>query len=163
MDDAALIRSGEMARRTHVTVRALRIYERRGLIAPVLRDKNGYRYFSPELANSIHVFSALLALGLSLREITAIYGETLPLRDAPTPAQARDCLLRALDVYEAHLRRIDEQLADLKLLKEELLARVVRCNEQLNSTEAVYLGSDRVLTRKSMPGRIQYERPTGSF
>ena len=58
----------ETARRFGVTVKALRIYERRGLLAP-LRSKAGWRTYGPEQVARLHQILALKKLGLSLASI----------------------------------------------------------------------------------------------
>lgn len=58
----------ETARRFGVTVKALRLYERRGLLKP-LRSKAGWRTYGPEQVVRLHQILALKRLGLSLASI----------------------------------------------------------------------------------------------
>jgi DNA-binding transcriptional MerR regulator len=58
----------ETARRFGVTVKALRIYERRGLLAP-LRSGTGWRTYGPDQVARLHQILALKKLGLSLASI----------------------------------------------------------------------------------------------
>lgn len=63
----------EAARRLGVSAKALRLYERRGLLAP-LRTAAGYRAYGPdEIARATEV-AALRALGLSLAEVARVLG-----------------------------------------------------------------------------------------
>jgi DNA-binding transcriptional MerR regulator len=62
--------AGETAALTGVSVKALRIYERHGLIAPG-RSRAGYRVYGPEDLERLHQVLALRSLGLTLAEIAA--------------------------------------------------------------------------------------------
>ena len=58
----------ETARRFGVTVKALRLYESRGLLTP-LRSQSGWRTYGPDQIARLHQILALKRLGLSLASI----------------------------------------------------------------------------------------------
>jgi MerR family transcriptional regulator, thiopeptide resistance regulator len=58
----------ETARRFGVTVKALRLYESRGLLTP-LRSETGWRTYGPDQIARLHQILALKRLGLSLASI----------------------------------------------------------------------------------------------
>ncbi|MES2293886.1 MAG: MerR family transcriptional regulator [Pseudomonadota bacterium] len=58
----------EIARRFGVTVKALRLYESRGLLTP-LRSQSGWRTYGPDQIARLHQILALKRLGLSLASI----------------------------------------------------------------------------------------------
>ena len=58
----------EVARRFGVSIKALRLYERRGLLKP-LRSQAGWRAYGPEQIARLHQILALKRLGLSLASI----------------------------------------------------------------------------------------------
>ena len=58
----------EAARRLGVTVKALRLYETRGLVRP-LRTANGWRVYGSEAITRLHQVLALKRLGLSLQRV----------------------------------------------------------------------------------------------
>ncbi|TMR97428.1 MerR family transcriptional regulator [Nonomuraea basaltis] len=58
---------GELARRTNVTVRALRYYEKAGLVVPQ-RLANGYRQYDPVAVRQVEEIKELTSLGLSVEE-----------------------------------------------------------------------------------------------
>jgi DNA-binding transcriptional MerR regulator len=58
----------ETARRFGVTVKALRLYESRGLLTP-LRSRSGWRTYGPDQIARLHQILALKRLGLSLASI----------------------------------------------------------------------------------------------
>ena len=58
----------EAARRFGVSIKALRLYERRGLLKP-LRSQAGWRAYGPDQIARLHQILALKGLGLSLASI----------------------------------------------------------------------------------------------
>lgn len=61
------MRVGELARRAGVTVRALRYYEKAGLVVPA-RLPNGYREYDPAAVREVEQIRELMGLGLSVEE-----------------------------------------------------------------------------------------------
>jgi DNA-binding transcriptional MerR regulator len=60
--------AAECARRTGLTVRTLRIYERHGLIKP-MRNGKGWRCYGPEELQQLNVIVTLKAFGMTLEQI----------------------------------------------------------------------------------------------
>lgn len=75
-DDLMLI--GEIAAFFGVSRKAMRLYEKKGIIKPVKVDAaNGYRYYSVEQVQQLNALLELKTLGFSLDEIKMIIdGET---------------------------------------------------------------------------------------
>lgn len=69
--------AAQCAARTGLTVRALRVYEREGLVAPVRSDKGWRRYGQAELER-INTVVSLKALGLTLEQIRQVMAPTPP-------------------------------------------------------------------------------------
>jgi DNA-binding transcriptional MerR regulator len=69
--------AAECARRTGLTVRALRIYERRGLIKPG-RSGKGWRLYGPEELIRLNSIVALKDFGLTLAQIRKTFGASPP-------------------------------------------------------------------------------------
>lgn len=69
---------GEIADFFGVSRKAIRIYEKKGVIKPVKVDaQSGYRYYSAEQVQQLNALLELKALGFSLDEIkTVLDGET---------------------------------------------------------------------------------------
>lgn len=69
---------GEIAEFFGVSRKAIRLYEKKGIIRPVQVDtQNGYRYYSAEQVQQLNALLELKALGFSLDEIkTVIDGGT---------------------------------------------------------------------------------------
>ena len=69
MDDN-LLRIGEIAGFFNVSVKAIRIYEKMGIIKPVKVDpKTKYRYYSADQVQQLDAVLELKQLGFSLAEI----------------------------------------------------------------------------------------------
>jgi len=69
-----LLRIGEIAAFFNVSVKAMRIYERMGIITPAKIDaQTGYRYYSPDQVRYLDALLELKKLGFSLAEIKALF------------------------------------------------------------------------------------------
>jgi len=96
---AAGLTAAECARRTGLTVRALRVYERRGLIKPS-RSAKGWRYYGPEELVRLNTIVALKDFGLTLAQIRKAFGAT-----PPALAQILDMQLKVWSARELAARR----------------------------------------------------------
>lgn len=72
-----LLSAAECAARTGLTVRALRVYEREGLIEPPRSPKGWRRYGETELTR-LNTIVILKALGLTLAQIRTVFADHLP-------------------------------------------------------------------------------------
>lgn len=63
---------GAIARQAGVSVRAIRFYEREGLIGPPARTQKGYRLYSDEEVRQLQFIKKAQLLGFSLKEIQEI-------------------------------------------------------------------------------------------
>lgn len=69
MDDV-LMRIGEIAAFFNVSVKAMRVYEKMGILKPVKVDeRTGYRYYSADQVKQLDALLELRELGFSLLEI----------------------------------------------------------------------------------------------
>lgn len=117
-DDLMLI--GEIADFFGVSRKAIRLYEKKGILKPVKTDAaNGYRYYSTEQVQQLNALLELKALGFSLDEIKMIL-------DGKT---AKASLLEMLEKKrQAWLETIDSAR-----YKEECLGELIQ-NLQVSST-----------------------------
>ena len=70
---AQFLNPSEAARRLGVSVKALRLYEQRGLIAPA-RTAAGWRAYGPDEMSRVAEIAALRELGLSLSQVARVLG-----------------------------------------------------------------------------------------
>lgn len=84
-----ILTPAEAARALGISAKALRLYEQRGLIAPI-RNGIGWRHYGPDQIARIKEIVALRALGLSLAQIAGVLsGERQGLASALSEHQAR--------------------------------------------------------------------------
>src|SRR5688572_26497681 len=74
---AETLTAAECARRTGLTVRALRVYERAGLLKP-MRSAKGWRMYGPAELIRLNTVVALKGFGLTLRDIRKAFGSSPP-------------------------------------------------------------------------------------
>ena len=71
--DETLLKIGEIAAFFGVSPKAMRIYEKKGLISPSKIDPStGYRYYLPGQVLSLNVLVSLKSVGFSLAEIQGV-------------------------------------------------------------------------------------------
>jgi MerR family copper efflux transcriptional regulator len=157
MDDQIVL-IGKLAELSGVTVCTLRVYERRGLIKPLYRHANGYRYYDASLQHPIRVFGAALSLGLSLSEVGEIFASVTPLEREPDSDQARSTMIPAYTVYERHIAHIDGEISKLMEQRALLERRVVYCKGELAGSGPARIGVPAGVQRRSLPGRVEYVR-----
>lgn len=88
-EPAEFLRPSEAARRLGVSTKALRIYEARGLVAPI-RSAAGWRAYGPDQMARGREIAALRSLGLSLAQISRVLaGEATDLDLALSAHQAK--------------------------------------------------------------------------
>src|SRR5262245_3817424 len=65
-----MLRIGDFAKLSQVSVKALRFYDEIGLLKPTFVDRaTGYRYYAPNLLSRLNRILAFKEMGLSLTEI----------------------------------------------------------------------------------------------
>lgn len=122
---------GEAARRLGVTTKALRVYEREGLVVPH-RAESRWRLYGPAQIARLHQIIVLRDLGLSLKSIRNLVGSQSRLRDIlrlqrEILESQQDKIRRAIALIERAQRRIDEgrdlSLDDLAILTKETVVQ----------------------------------------
>ena len=107
---------GEVSRRSGFSVKSLRFYERRGLLAPSGRSPGGYRLYTEADLHRLEFVREAKALGLALDQIRELMAAT---RER-TCRMTRPLLVRVLDERIAQTSR---QIETLRRLRERLLQR----------------------------------------
>ena len=106
------MRIGELAKRSGVSPKALRHYERVGVMPPPSRTASGYRDYAPEAMQRLEFITAGQRVGLSLRQLAKI----LEVRDGGQAPCAE-----ALALVDERLRDVEESIARLEALRAELV------------------------------------------
>jgi DNA-binding transcriptional MerR regulator len=102
--DGILYSIGELARRTGLTVKAIRFYSDRGLVTPADRTSAGYRRYGPDAVARLALVRTLRELGLGLDAIRRVTDQELTLGEAAAEhAAALDVQIRILRLRRAVL------------------------------------------------------------
>jgi MerR family copper efflux transcriptional regulator len=104
---------GALSRRTGVPVKALREYERMGLIYTVGRSAGNYRLFGEEALWCVGVVGGLREMGLTLAEIQDLATEYLRPRSEPIGP-------RLAAILQAVRARTERRIAELQLRLERI-------------------------------------------
>ena len=116
-----LMRIGQLSCESRVTPRAIRYYERLGLIPPPWRSEANYRLFDPIVAERLRFISSCRALGFSITEIE----DLLKVMDNPDHTCAQVSRLA-----EHHITVIDSKLHNLGEMRATLTEYLSHCTDQ---------------------------------
>lgn len=120
---------GQVARRTGLSPKAIRLYETRGLLPAPDRTDAGYRTYSDPDVDLLRFVRQAKTLGLRLDEIK----EIIDLQRGG----AQPCAM-VIQLVDKHLREIDQTLADLRALRKSLVkAREAASASSARGEEAV--------------------------
>ena len=106
-----LVKIGDIAKQTDVSVGTLRYYETLNLLHPVERKDNGYRYYSLETIQQVQFVKKAQSLGFSLEDIRQI----LDVRDRgelPCPF--------VQDLLDHKIGQLEAQIEQMMIFKVEL-------------------------------------------
>ncbi|MEU1481241.1 MerR family transcriptional regulator [Streptomyces sp. NPDC005760] len=110
MDGGTLYSIGELAQRTGLTVKTIRFYSDRGIVAPADRTHAGYRRYAPEAVSHLALVRTLRELGLGLDMIRRVMDQELTLGE----------------VAAEHAAALDVQISILRLRRAVLMAAAGR-------------------------------------
>ena len=105
-----LMTVGELARRTGLSIKAIRHYEALGLVYSAGRSEGGYRLFDESALWCANVISTLRSLGLTIKEIEQLARDYVNGPDEPVGPRVAALLDRAE-------RRIDDRIAELEAVR----------------------------------------------
>jgi MerR family transcriptional regulator, mercuric resistance operon regulatory protein len=117
------VQIGEIARRTSLTVDAIRFYEKRKLLPKADRSVGRFRLYTEGTIERLHFIQQMQGLGFSLREV----GELIQLRESKVEAceSVRELLKTKLADVRAKMR-------ELRQLEAELEVDFRKCSRELN-------------------------------
>ncbi len=105
------LKIGELAKRSQVSVGTLRYYESLGLIVPIDRAANNYRYYSPETLQHVQFIKKAQSLNFSLADIQNILNLR---RSGESPCRLVDQLLNE------KIEQLDQKIQSAIAFKREL-------------------------------------------
>ncbi|MFJ6896733.1 MerR family transcriptional regulator [Streptomyces hokutonensis] len=107
MDGDTLYSIGELARRTGLTVKTIRFYSDRGIVAPADRTPAGYRLYGMDAVARLDLVRTLRELGLDLSTIRKVVDRELSLPEvAAAHAEALAVQIRVLRLRHAVLAAV---------------------------------------------------------
>lgn len=106
-----VVRIGEVAAQAGVTTKALRYYERVGLLPPAERTGSGYRDYPDSVRDRLRFIRAAQAVGLTLAEIRGVIG----LREQGNPPCAH-----VLELVESRADDLQRRIDEFSQLRDEL-------------------------------------------
>lgn len=115
---------GGAAQETGLTAKAIRLYERRGLLGPADRTASGYRTYGPEELAVLGFIRQAKAVGLRLEEIHTIID---------LQRSGRQPCATVITLLDIRLADIDRTMADLKALRLTMAAACARADEAARS------------------------------
>jgi DNA-binding transcriptional MerR regulator len=132
-----LLKIGELAKRTGLTVRALHHYDDIGLLTPSARSDAGYRLYNESDIARLHRIQALRRFGLSLADIgTYLTRPDLPL--ATIVAQQMDMLTQQIEQASALRSRLSRLHGQLEGGREPDLADWLTTLEHMSTYEKYF-------------------------
>lgn len=121
MDKDNLYSIGDLARRTGLTVKAIRYYSDRGIVAPACRTAAGYRRYSPDAVARLALIRTLRELGLRLDVIGRVVDQEQALGE----------------VVAEHAAALDAQISILRL-RRAVLTHAAEHNHTLEEMELMH-------------------------
>ena len=113
---------GEVARRTELTVDAIRFYEKRRLLPKAMRTTGHFRLYTAEDIERIRFIRRMQALGFSLREIREL---------GNLRARSVDACESVRKLLTAKLAEVRTKMHELERLESELAADLRKCDAEL--------------------------------
>jgi len=128
MDGDTLYSIGELARRTGLTVKTIRFYSDRGIVAPTDRSPAGYRLYGIDAVARLDLVRTLRELGLDLSTIRKVVDRELSLPEvAAAHAEALAVQIRVLRLRHAVLTAVAERGSTPE--ETELMHRLAQLSE----------------------------------
>ena len=111
-----LMMIGEIAEFFGVSRKAIRLYEKKGIIKPVEVDaENGYRYYSAEQVQQMNALLELKAMGFSLDEIqTLMNGETTKAQLTAALEKKQQAWQEAMDAAKYKMECLEQVIRNMR-------------------------------------------------
>lgn len=114
------MRIKELSQLSGMAASAIRFYEDEGLLPPVRRTDNGYRTYGNDHVERLRFIQRCRSLDMSLEDIRRMTGLLFQKFEAD-PDEVHD-------IVEEQLAVVDRRIAELNLMRDELLALLGRCH-----------------------------------
>ena len=118
-----MMQIGEIAKRSSLTVDAIRFYEKRKLLPKAVRSAGRFRLYGESSVERLRFIQQMQSLGFSLREV----GELIHLRERKV-----DACESVRELLKAKLTDVRAKQLELRHLESELETDLRKCNRELN-------------------------------
>lgn len=135
MDTEVTFSISELAQEFDISSRTIRFYEEKGLIAPRRTKGNQRRYTANDRFRLKWIIRGK-RFGYSLAEIAKILGLT------DMTGNAAEQIKMALAYGEIKLNEIDDRIAELKILQQDMLVIKEKLLKRLHEIEATEVSTD---------------------
>ena len=106
---------GEIAKELDMSQRTIRYYEEIGLLNSIKRVEGGRRIYTDEDLRRLKLIKRLKIMGMTLSEMQELEAMW-------TYEKSNEKVLkRLLELLKNHLKRLDDRIADLDILRHEIL------------------------------------------
>ncbi len=148
-----LMKIGELAWRAGTTMRTVRYYEERGLIAPAGRTKGGFRLYEEDELRKLHLIKTMQAIDMPLAQVKAFFDERQRGKVASEVAPAIQRVL--LSQLEEMDRRIEQYRKMRESVREtiDILNTCSTCSQEPGPN--VCSGCPVLTSRESIPLHMQ--------
>jgi DNA-binding transcriptional MerR regulator len=110
-----LMKIGELAEASGVSVRSIRHYDQHGMLASS-RSGNGYRAFQPVSVNQVKQIQRLIAAGFSLEEIRSFPECMLLIEGALACPETSEIQRKRLAILDKQIEMLDRQRSRLRAM-----------------------------------------------
>jgi DNA-binding transcriptional MerR regulator len=121
--ESTAMQIGEVAKRSSLTVDAIRFYEKRKLLPKAVRSAGRFRLYGEDAIERLRFIQQMQGLGFSLREV----GELIRLRERKV-----DACESVQELLTTKLFDVRAKLQELRHLESELEMDLRKCNRELN-------------------------------
>jgi MerR family transcriptional regulator, copper efflux regulator len=122
-NESRAMQIGEVAKRSSLTVDAIRFYEKRKLLPKAVRSAGRFRLYREGTIERLHFIQQMQGLDFSLREV----GELIQLRERKV-----DACESVKELLKGKLTDVRAELQELRRLESELAMDLRKCNRELN-------------------------------
>lgn len=119
---------GELSRKLEMSQRTIRYYEEIGLLNSIKRVEGGRRIYTEKDLRRLKLIKRLKIMGMTLSEMQE-------LESMWSYEKSNEKLLRRLlELLNNHLKRLDDRIADLDILRHEILEYQERIVAKINKS-----------------------------
>lgn len=118
----AVIQIGELAKRTTLSIDAIRFYEKRQLLPKAIRSSGGFRLYTTGDIERLGFVRQMHGLGFSLREIKEL---------ADLRTEKIEACESVRDLLKHRLNDVRRKLRELETLESQLVIDLRKCNKEL--------------------------------